>query len=123
MGCAILTWWLIAVPPTRARAAVLPAIVVEVSSPGTLAVDVTDKLDEYQRHGDIRIIMLVEPDVLSVKVYRRGPEGRWDVEKYDALDQLVALPEIGTTIALAVIYDTLEPAPRPSLRVVDEAPD
>ncbi len=106
-----------------AKAAIQPAVVVEVSSPGTLAVDLTDKIDEYQAHDDIRVIMLVEPDFIFVKVYRRDVHGLWNVEKYDSLDQTVVLPEVDASISLRDIYDTLEPKSRPSLNVVAETSD
>jgi len=103
-----------------AKAATKPTVIVEVSSPGTLAVDLTDKMDEYQAHEDIQVIMLVEPDVIFVKVYRRDKHGSWNVEKYDSLDQAVALPEVDASISLRDVYDTLEPKSRPRLNIVPE---
>ena len=105
-------------PDPSAKAATRPTVVVEVSSPGTLADDLTDKMDEYRAHDDIRVIMLVEPDVVFVKVYRRETHGRWTVERYDGLDQTVELPEVNATVSLRDIYDTLEPKSRPRLNVV-----
>jgi Uma2 family endonuclease len=107
-------------PDPSAKAAIQPTVIVEVSSPGTLAVDLTDKMDEYQAHDDIRVIMLVEPDVIFVKVYRRDMQGLWNVEKYDGLDQTVALPEVDASVSLRDIYDTLEPKSRPRLNIVPE---
>lgn len=107
-------------PDPSAKSALQPTVVVEVSSPGTLAVDLTDKIDEYQAHDDIQVIMLVEPDVIFVKVYRRDTHGLWKVEKYDNLDRTVALPEVDASISLHDIYDTLEPKSRPHLHVVAE---
>jgi Uma2 family endonuclease len=107
-------------PDPPAREAARPTVVVEVSSPGTLAIDLTDKIDEYQAHDDIQVIMLVEPDVISVKVYRRDMHGLWNVEKYDDLGQSVDLPEVNSAIRLRDIYDTLEPKARPRLHVVQE---
>ena len=46
-------------------------MVVEVSSPRTSSIDVTDKLDEYRAHAGLRLIVFVDPDVVAVKVYRR----------------------------------------------------
>jgi hypothetical protein len=77
-------------------------------------------MDEYQAHDDIRVIMLVEPDVIFVKVYRRDMQGLWNVEKYDGLDQTVALPEVDASVSLRDIYDTLEPKSRPRLNIVPE---
>ena len=107
-------------PNPSAREASRPTLVVEVSSPSTLTTDVTDKLDEYQRHADIRVIMFVEPDVVSIKVYRRDASGEWAIEKYGSLDDVIDLPEIGARLPLADIYDTLEPKLRPVLQVVPE---
>ncbi|MBO0904100.1 Uma2 family endonuclease [Jiella sonneratiae] len=97
-----------------------PTLVVEVASPGTSAIDATDKLDEYRAHGDIRLILFVDPDVISVKLYRRGPDGGWDVERYADLDMVVELPEIGGPLALGDIYAALDPSPRPRLRLLKE---
>lgn len=107
-----------------ALAAIQPTVVVEVSSPGTSMIDVSDKLDEYRRHRDIRVIMLVDPDTVSVKVYRRITTDAWDwaSEKYETLDDVVRLPEIGADLALSEIYDTLEPDVKPRLRIVAEEP-
>lgn len=110
-------------PDPAAKEAIRPMVVVEVSSPGTLAIDLTDKLDEYRAHDDIQVIMLVEPDVISVKVYRRDMQGRWAVEKYDGLEQTVELDEVGAALSLSDIYDTLEPKARPHLHVVQEPED
>lgn len=103
-----------------AMEATQPTLVIEVSSPGTSTVDATDKLDEYQRHKDIALIVLVDPDIVSVKVYRRAPGPTWRIEKYDDLDQTVHLPEVGASLSLRDISDTLEPEFRPRLRLVDE---
>jgi Uma2 family endonuclease len=105
-----------------ARQAVRPTLVVEVSSPGTLAIDLTDKLDEYKACPDIRAIMLVEPDVVSIKLYRRDADGGWSAERYDDLGATVPLPEIGASLPLRDVYDTLEPKARPRLHVVPEKP-
>lgn len=67
--------------------------------------------------------MLVEPEVVSVKVYRRDMQGRWTVERFDDLEQTVELAEVGAALSLSGIYDTLEPKARPRLHVVQEPKD
>lgn len=99
-----------------------PVLVVEVSSPGTSAMDATDKLDEYRAHRDIRLILLVEPDTVSLKLYRRDAQGSWQVEKYEDLGLRIALPEIGAELALGDVYETLDPVPRTRLRLVEDGP-
>ena len=109
-------------PDPEAMLAGTPRLVVEVSSPGTSFVDTTDKLDEYQRHPAVRLILFVEPAIVSVKLYRRGEQGGWDAEKYEDLDGVIDMPEIGAVLALGEIYDTLAPRHRPRLRLI-ETPD
>nr|WP_255699791.1 Uma2 family endonuclease [Jiella avicenniae] len=110
-------------PDANAKEASRPTIVVEVSSPGTLTTDLADKLEEYRGRDDIRVIALVEPDVVSVRVYRRDPNGIWSIEKYDELADTIDLPEIGTHLPLSEIYDTLTPKQRPELRMADHTTD
>lgn len=109
-------------PDPDATVAENPKLVVEVSSPGTTLVDTTDKLDEYQRHPAIRLVMLVEPSIVSVKIYRRDERGFWQSEKYDELGGVIDMPEIGAVLPLSEIYDTLTPRHRPRLQVI-ETPD
>ena len=97
-----------------------PTLVVEVSSPGTSSVDTTDKLDEYREHAAVRLIMFVEPGHILVKLYRRDDEGAWGSEKYDDLESVIYMPEIGASIALSEIYDTLTPRNRPRLHLIEE---
>lgn len=106
-------------PDPTARVAGNPTLVVEVSSPGTSQVDTTDKLDEYPRHRAIRLIMFVEPDVVSVKLYRRDESGTWNAEKYEDLEDTIDLPEIGSSLPLREIYDTLEPRQGPRLQLIE----
>lgn len=100
-------------PDPDAMVAESPALVVEVSSPRTSSVDTTDKLDEYREHPAVRLIMFVEPSSVLVKLYRRDSEGAWGAEKYNDLASVIDMPEIGASIALSEIYDTLMPRNRP----------
>lgn len=108
-------------PDPDATIAENPTLVVEVSSPGTSLVDTTDKLDEYQRHPTIRLILFVEPGILSVKLYRLDEQGRWKAEKYGDIDAVIDMPEIGAVLSLRDIYDTITPRLRPRLQVIDTA--
>jgi len=107
-------------PDPDAMVAESPTLVVEVSSPGTSSVDTTDKLDEYREHPAVRLIMFVEPSSVLVKLYRRDSEGAWWSEKYDDLANVIHMPEIGASLELSEIYDTLMPRNRPRLHVIEE---
>ncbi len=90
-------------------------------SPRTSTIDATSKLEEYRSHPDIRLILSIEPDIVSAKLYRRDESGGWTIEQYDDLGQVVSMPEIGSELALADVYDTLNPVVRPRLRLVEES--
>ncbi|MGE7371055.1 Uma2 family endonuclease [Neorhizobium sp. NPDC001467] len=107
-------------PDPDAVVAESPTLVVEVSSPGTSSVDTTDKLDEYREHPAVRLIMFVEPSSVLVKLYRRDSEGAWGAEKYDDLESVIDMPEIGASLAMSEIYDTLTPRNRPRLHFIEE---
>lgn len=108
-------------PDTSATKASTPTLLVEVLSPGTGEIDRTDKLEEYQRLDGTQLIMLVDPDVVLVKLYRRDGDGGWYSEKYEDLNDVIDLDEVGSSLALKDIYDTLEPRTRPRLIVVEKA--
>jgi Uma2 family endonuclease len=81
-----------------------PRLVVEVLSPSTSSVDRFRKLDEYRRHPSLRCILLVETRFPGVLLYRRADEA-WAPETYEAMTDVIDLPEIGARLALADIYD------------------
>jgi Uma2 family endonuclease len=83
-------------------------------------VDTTDKLDEYREHPAVRLIMFVEPSTVLVKLYRRDSDGAWESEKYDDLASVIEMPEIGASLALSDIYDTLKPRNRPHLHLIEK---
>ena len=93
----------------NATHAITPTVIVEVLSDSTNAIDHTDKLDDYRSHPDIKVVFLVDPMSVSVKVYRRLADATWAPEKYEDLAEVIPLPEIDTSLAMSDIYDTLEP--------------
>ncbi|MCJ2096156.1 Uma2 family endonuclease [Methylobacterium sp. J-072] len=92
-----------------------PRLVVEVLSPSTSSVDRFRKLDEYRRHPTLRGILLVETRFPSVLLYRRV-EDAWLAETYEALTDIIDLPEIGARLALSDIYEAVafEPGREPT---------
>lgn len=92
-----------------------PRLVVEVLSPSTSSVDRFRKLDEYRRHPTLRCILLVETRFPSALLYRRVGE-TWEPETYEAMSDIIDLPEIGARLALADIYDDVafEPGRAPA---------
>ena len=95
-----------------------PVIVVEVLSPSTRFIDQTDKLDEFRALESVRVVILVEPDIVAVKLYRREEGGEWSTEHYRDLSERIALPEIDAALLVSEIYATLSPDERSGPRPV-----
>ncbi|GJD73026.1 Uma2 family endonuclease [Methylobacterium goesingense] len=91
-----------------------PKLVVAVASPSTTTIDQTRKVEEYKRHPTLAYILLVETLKPQALLYRRLGEA-WDIETFEGLDAVIDLPTIGTTLAMADIYDGLSFPPRRDL--------
>ncbi|MGX7705056.1 Uma2 family endonuclease [Methylobacterium sp. Gmos1] len=92
-----------------------PRLIVEVLSPSTRDFDAFDKLEEYKSVGSLAVILLVEPNAPEIALWRRDADGAWHRRLVAGLDQTIDLPELGTSVALADIYDGVVFPPRPRL--------
>jgi Uma2 family endonuclease len=97
-----------------------PTILVAVSSPGTRETDISVKLYEYQNLPSVQIIIQIEPDIVFVTVHRRAPDGSWQLEVYDSLDDIIDLPPLSTSLPMRDIYAGLDVKPRRKLQVVGD---
>ena len=92
--------------PVRANdtAAIAPTVIVEVLSRSATAVDLTDKLDEYQSIESIRHILHLYQDKVRGALWTKGSDGwrRTPLEGVDAVVQLDAI-DVGFPLALAYI--------------------
>ena len=93
-----------------------PSLVVEVLSPSTERYDRTGKFALYRQIPSLREYVLVAQDRTRVECFRRDRD--WQAEVHTDLADVVALPSLGTGLALRDVYDEIElspPRPRPRL--------
>jgi Uma2 family endonuclease len=84
-----------------------PILVAEVLSPSTRTFDLAGKITEYWRVQTIRHVMIIDPDKLRVQLHtRRSGEAPTVVIFSDSQD-VIDIPEIGVTLALADIFEGL----------------
>ena len=100
-----------------AREIQAPAVVVEISSPGTRATDLGVKLAEYRNVASILVIIQIEPDVIAIAVHRRVGIG-WIAEVYEDFDDVIALPELQGVLTLREVYLDMDVKPRPRFQIV-----
>lgn len=92
-------------PPRRdVYEALEPRLVVEVLSPSNTGVKWDRKLNEYRRHEALDYILLVDSEVVAVKLYTRAASG-WDDVDADSLKDSIELPKLGCVLTLAEIYE------------------
>lgn len=84
-----------------------PAVIVEVLSDSTRRTDLIEKREAYFALRSLRMLIFVEPDQPSLTVHRRNDDGHFVREDYFGLEAVVPLPEIGTELPLAAVYEDL----------------
>lgn len=88
-----------------------PVLVAEVLSDSTRRIDEHEKLDAYLTINSLNVYLLLEQDVPSAVLYRRGENG-FQREEYTGIDAVIPLEEIGCLLNLAEAYENLTfPAP------------
>lgn len=90
-----------------------PAVVAEVLSHKTRRIDEGEKKQAYLSLPSLSAYLLIEQELASVTVYRRSDTG-FQREVYSGLDAVVELPEIGTELPLAELYDGVDLVPEPN---------
>lgn len=93
-------------PDRRSMEAAEPRVVVEVLSPSTMRYDRLHKLEEYKQLDAVKVILLVDTELPRVTVWRRGMSG-WTFHEEAGLTATIDLPEIGTALPLAELYEDL----------------
>ena len=84
-----------------------PVLVVEVLSPSTRRVDMTEKQEAYFAIPSLLVYLLVEQDSALVTLYGRTPSG-FVAGVYSGLGAVVPLPEIGIDLPLGDVYERVE---------------
>lgn len=87
-----------------------PVVIAEVLSRGTRRIDEGEKKEAYLTIPSLGAYLLVEQDAPRVVVHRRKARG-FVQEVYEGLEAVVPLPEIGTELPLAEIYEDVEFVP------------
>ena len=105
-------------PDEASLEAAEPALVLEVLSPTTRAFDQTDKLEEYKTVPSLRYVLLVDPDVPRVRLYRRDGTEEWSTERAAGLHDSIRLPLFDMELLLADLYARLQF--RPQLSVIGD---
>ena len=83
-----------------------PALIVEVLSPSSLALDFTTKAREYTSLPSLRLYVVASADEPRLWLWRRGADGAFplDPEEIAGADAVLAIPEFAADLPLAETY-------------------
>lgn len=85
-----------------------PVLVLEVVSASTRRIDLGEKRDAYLTIPTLAVYLVAETSEPAVQVFRRSSEGDFRRELALGLAATIDLPEIGTSLALAELYEGVE---------------
>ena len=88
----------------------LPVVIFEVLSRRTRRADEGEKRDFYLTIPSLHAYVLVEQEIAAVVVHRRTDEG-FVREVHRGFDAIIPLPEIGTELPFADMYEAVELTP------------
>ncbi len=81
-------------------------VVIDIMSPSTMRYDRFQKLEEYKENDTIKVVLLVDVDRPRVTIWRRDEAG-WGWHETVGRDATIPLPEIGTGLPVADLFDGL----------------
>lgn len=100
-----------------------PKLVIEVLSPGTAAYDRGLKFALYRELGSLEEYVLIDPERVSVEVFRRDAHGRWVLYPYTT-EEVVELASVNLHLPMDAVYEDAWPEPQPlHLQGLDDHPD
>ena len=81
-----------------------PALIAEVLSPSTAAVDRGEKLALYRRLDSLAEYLLVAQEVPHAELFRKLANGVWTTQTFTAPEDIIVLESIGASLRLADVY-------------------
>ncbi|TQV62101.1 MAG: Uma2 family endonuclease [Halothiobacillaceae bacterium] len=85
-----------------------PVLVIEVLSPSTAAYDRGLKFANYRQLPALMEYVLIDPERVSVEVFRRDASGHWVLYPYGP-DEAVELASVGMSLPIATVYEDAWP--------------
>lgn len=84
-----------------------PILVIEVLSQSTQSFDKVQKFEWYRSMPSLQEYVMMEQKRVYVEHYRK--QGRfWMLESFTDLNDVLELPSLGVTLALAALYENVE---------------
>ena len=79
------------------------ALVVEVTSPSSLAHDHVDKVAYYGAVPSVQGYLILDQERVFAEMYTRAESG-WHLQQFSSLDDAIALEPLACSLSLAQVY-------------------
>lgn len=90
-----------------------PRLIVEVLSDSTERFDRGAKAAHYRRLDSLQEYVLVTQHEMRVEVFRRRPEGFWELQEFTDPEDRIRLESVGCELVLREVYQRVKFPPRP----------
>lgn len=81
-----------------------PAVIIEVLSPSTKNYDRGEKFKLYRDIPTLKEYILVDSGTIHIEIFRLNESNHWELEEYNAAEEMLYIKTINENIALADIY-------------------
>ncbi len=98
-----------------------PTLVVEVLSPSTQGYDRSQKFALYRGIPALREYILIDPDTRRIEAFRRTPDDQWVLHDMSEAASMQAA-SVGCSVALADVFDGIDPPPEDTPAADAQAP-
>lgn len=84
-----------------------PVVLMEVLSKSTQAIDMAEKLEEYQNLPSVQEYVMVSQSQVRAVVFRRISDRKWEEEIFTDINETLPLTSLGIAISLADVYENV----------------
>ena len=81
-----------------------PAVIIEILSPSTKNYDRGEKFKLYRDIPTLKEYILVDSETLHIEIFRLNESNHWELEEYDAAEEMLYIKTINEKISLSDIY-------------------
>jgi Uma2 family endonuclease len=86
-----------------------PAVIIEVLSPSTRNYDRGEKFKLYRDIPTLKEYILVDSESIHIEIFRLNATRHWELEEYNAVEEMLFIQTVNEHIALADIYTGVKP--------------
>ena len=81
-----------------------PAVIIEILSPSTKNYDRGEKFKLYRDIPALKEYILVDSETVHIEIFRLNESNHWELEEYDAAEEMLYIKTINEKISLSDIY-------------------